>query len=87
VAERLAVVVVLTTDVVTGKVAEVAPAGTVTLASTWAELLSLDRVTTAPPVGAGALSATVPVEPDPPDTLDGLSVSELRTTVAAPYTA
>src|SRR5437870_7832901 len=62
--------------VFTVKVALVALPGTVTLAGTLAtpELL-LDRLTTAPPLGAGALSVTVPVEELPPVTLDGLRLS------------
>jgi hypothetical protein len=63
-----------TPRVVTVKVAEVAPAGTVTLAGTVAALvLLLVSVTEAPPVGAAALKATVPVELLPPTTLVGLS--------------
>lgn len=64
--------------VVTVNVAEVAFAGTVTLASTWAaETLLLERVTTAPPVGAALISVTVPVEEVPPTTEVGLSVNVL----------
>ncbi len=63
------------------KVALVAPAGTVTLAGTVATaVLLLDRVTTAPPAGAAALSVTVPCEELPPVTLAGFSVSEDRVT-------
>src|SRR5437016_12276724 len=58
------------------KVALVALPGTVTLAGTLATPgLLLDRLTTAPPLGAGALSVTVPVEELPPVTLDGLRLS------------
>jgi hypothetical protein len=67
----------VTTLVVTGNVALVAPAGTVTLPGTEAtDDLLLDSVTTAPPAGAGAYSFTVPVEGFPPTTLDGLTVTE-----------
>ena len=60
------------------KLALVAPAATVTLAGTVATpVLLLDRLTTAPPLGAAALSVTVPVDELPPVTLDGLSVSEV----------
>src|SRR4051812_31337464 len=46
------------------KLALVAPAGIVTLAGTPAAVLSLlDRATTAPPSGAGALKTTVPLGP------------------------
>jgi hypothetical protein len=64
--------------VFTENVALVAPAATVTLDGTVAELLLLDeRFTVAPPVGAAALRVTVPVEGDPPVTLLGLSVIEV----------
>ena len=56
----------------------VAFAGTVTLAGTCAAApLLLERVTTAPPVGAALVSVTVPVEEVPPTTEVGLSVSVL----------
>src|SRR2546427_12910370 len=59
--------------VLTVKVAVVAPLGTVTLDGTVATpVLLLDSETRAPPLGAGALSATVPVEELPPVTVDGL---------------
>jgi hypothetical protein len=65
--------------VLTVKLALVAPAATVTLAGTVATpVLLLDRLTTTPPLGAAALSVTVPVDELPPVTLDGLSVSEVR---------
>ena len=60
--------------VVTVNVALLAPAATVTLAGTVAAaVLSLERETAAPPLGAGPLRVTVPVEDDPPVTLVGLS--------------
>src|SRR5258706_15566125 len=66
--------------VVTVKVAEPAPAPTVTEGGTAARLdLLLDRVTTRPPAGALPLKATVPVEFDPPTTVVGLSESEDNT--------
>src|SRR5262245_35091473 len=63
--------------VVTGNVALVAPAPTVTLAGTAATApLLLDKVTTVPPPGAGPLNVAVPVDGDPPTTVAGLSVSD-----------
>jgi hypothetical protein len=68
---------VVTALVLTVNVALLAPAPTVTVAGTVAvDVLLLERETTAPPVGAGPLSVTVPVEGDPPVTLVGVSVSE-----------
>ena len=63
--------------VVTVNVALLAPAATVTLAGTVAAaVLSLERETAAPPLGAGPLRVTVPAEGDPPITLIGLSAIE-----------
>ena len=63
--------------VVTVKVALLAPAATVTLAGTVAAaVLSLIRETAAPPLGAGPLNVTAPVEGNPPVTLAGLSAIE-----------
>ena len=63
------------------KVAVLAFAATVTVAGTTcaAAVLLLDRVTTAPPAGAGPFKVTVPVEEVPPSTEVGLTVTELRT--------
>ena len=70
---------VVTALVLTVNVPLLAPAATVTVAGTVAvDVLLLERETTAPPVGAGPLSVTVPVEGDPPVTLVGFSVSEER---------
>ena len=62
--------------VVTVNVALLAPAATVTLAgNVAAAVLSLIRETAAPPLGAGPLRVTVPIERDPPVTLIGLSAT------------
>jgi hypothetical protein len=73
-----AVVEVVTLEVVIVNVALVELAATVTLAGTCAyAVLSLLRLTEAPPLGAAADSVTVPCELVPPNTLVGLSASEL----------
>ena len=62
--------------VLTVNVMLLAPAATVTLAGTVAAaVLPLIRETAAPPLGAGPLSVTVPVEGDPPVKLMGLSAT------------
>ena len=66
----------ITALVLTVNVALVAPAATVTLAGTVAAtVLPLITETDAPPLGAGPLSVTVPVEGDPPVKLMGLSAT------------
>jgi hypothetical protein len=85
------VIVTLVVDrgrcVLTVNLALVAPADTVTPDGTVAVDVSLlESVTTAPPLGAGPLNVTVPVELFPPLTDVGLSVSEERTTEAAGVT-
>jgi hypothetical protein len=69
--------------VLTAKVALVASVATVTLEGTRAAaVLLLETATCTPPVGAGPLSVTVPVEDcAPPTTLVGLSESEDKETV------
>jgi len=69
---------VFTAKVVTLKTPVVAPAGIVTLAGTVATVVSLLKRMRAPPPGAGALRSTLPVEGDPPLTLTGFSLSEMR---------
>jgi len=76
-AEMVAEVDVPTGFVLTANVALVAPAATDTVDGTIAALgLLLERLTTAPPLGAGPLSVTVPEEELPPVTLVGFSVRE-----------
>jgi hypothetical protein len=70
----------VTALVLTTNVALVAPAASDTLAGTLAAVVVLlESVTCAPPVGAGPLNATVPVEDcKPPTTVVGFRVSEER---------
>ena len=79
-AEMVTGVDAVTALVLTVNVALLAPAATVTLAGTVAVgVLLLERETATPPVSAGPLSVTVPVEDcAPPVTLVGFSVSEER---------
>ena len=65
-----------TAVVSTWKPAVVAPAATVTLAGTVAAASPLERVTTAPPAGAGLPRVTVPEDEDPPASADGLSETD-----------
>lgn len=73
-ADMVTTVFRFTPPVVMLKVTVVFPAATVTAEATGAlpELL-LDKFTTKPPVGAGAVSVTVPTEVLPPRTVVGLS--------------
>ena len=76
-ASIVACAVVLTAFVPITAVAVVAPLGTVTLPGVKATAtLLLDRTTTAPPLGAGPLNASVALETLPPITRAGFSVSE-----------
>jgi hypothetical protein len=72
-AEMVAAVEALTVVVAIVKLALVEPAGTVTLAGTLVALEFSDSETAAPPLGAAALSVTVPLEEVPPLTLAGLT--------------
>ena len=75
----------LTTLVLTVKVALVAPAATVTLEGTRAAfVLLLESATCAPPVGAGPLRVTVPVDEFPPATLAGFTASDESVTTVVP---
>src|SRR5437588_952604 len=76
----------VTALVLTENVALVAPAATVTLEATVAEVLLLERFTMAPPAGAAPLRVTVPVEEEPPFTLPGLSVTEDSPGDTGPWT-
>lgn len=70
--EMITVVLLCTLLVVTLKLADWAPAGTVTLAGTFAtDVLLLESVTTVPPPGASALIDTVPCDVLPPVTVAG----------------
>lgn len=81
VAEMVTWVVEPTLDVVIVKFALVAPAGTVTVLGTRAVERLLERETTAPPLGAGPLRTTVPVDEDLAFTVEGESVKELGVTL------
>ena len=68
-----------TLTVVTLKLADELPEGTVTVVGTFARLgILLDNFTTKPAEGAGAVSVTVPIDAAPPVTVVGLSVNEAR---------
>jgi hypothetical protein len=72
-AEIVADVDAVTDEVVTVKFALVDPAGTVTLVGTDVALESSESDTAAPPLGAAALSVTVPADEVPPTTVVGLT--------------
>jgi hypothetical protein len=79
---------VVTELVATVKVALLAPEAMLTLAGTVAAaVLLLERETTTPDDGAGALSITVPCDVLPPTTVVGFSVNELRAPAEATESA
>ena len=80
--EMFAIVEDATAFVLMLKVAPLAPAATVAAVGTTAAELSLANAIVRPPLGAGPLIVTVPVEPVPPVTLLGLTVTELMVTGA-----
>jgi hypothetical protein len=71
----LTVVVAVTGNVVIGTVADVEPAGTVTLGMAATAGFELDRVTRSPPAGAGPFRVTFAADEAPPLTFSGLNVS------------
>lgn len=79
-AEITVVVAVATGLVLIVNVVLVAPSGIVTVAGTLTAGLLLDKDTTAPPVGAAAFIATVPVGEFPPVTLVALMPNEDKET-------
>ena len=83
-AEIVAETFELTAVGVTAKVAEDPPAGLVTDGGTVAARLLDASDTVVPPVGAGPLRVTVPVDPSPPKTNAGLRARPLRTGGAMP---
>jgi hypothetical protein len=75
-AEIAAVAWAVTAVVCIANVADVLPAGTVTVAATEADPILLESLTTVPPVGAGPVRVTVPVEASPPVTVVGVRVND-----------
>ena len=68
----------VTADVGMGKLAEICPAGTITIGGGLATRLLVDNVAVIPPAGAALLTKTVPVALVPPGTLAGLMVRDFR---------
>lgn len=68
----------LTDEVVTVKFAELAFAGIVIEAGTWAAAMLLARFTTTPPAGAALVSVVAPVIEAPPVADEGVTVTVER---------
>ena len=75
---RVAITWAGTATVFTVNVAEVLPAGIVTVAGITAAFWLVDRLTTIPPAGAAPDKVAVPVDEDSPTTADGATVIEAR---------
>ena len=75
-----------TTNVTTGKVADVCPARISTVGGTVAFKLLDERLTVTPPEGAAAVSVTVPVAGNPPMTVEGEIVRLARVGLPPPTT-
>ena len=75
----LPIVVELTAEVLTGKIADDALPETVTALGTDAPGFALDKPTTAPAAGAAPVRPTVPVAGCPPVTLEGLTLTPFKT--------
>lgn len=75
-AVRMAVLLTVTADAEAMKVAVEAPAPTVTEAGVVTKVLLSERVTTAPPAGAGAFNVAVQVAAPLPVSADGVQVNE-----------
>lgn len=71
----LPIVVELTTEVLTGKIADDALPETVTALGTDALGFALDKLTTAPAAGAAPVRVTVPLAGWPPVTIEGVILS------------
>ena len=79
----LPAVVAVTVDVLTGKFADEALAGTVIELGSDAAGFALARLTMAPPAGAAPDRVTVPVAGWPPVRLDGLILTDAKDAGAA----
>ena len=82
--ETLTAVSAVTALLVTGKIAVMLSAGTVTLTGMLTALESLKSDTTAPLTDAAALNRTIPVAPAPPTRLGGFTTTEVRNGPVAP---